>query len=196
MALLLTPAGWLAYSLHHTPEDTLIAIFGKALVGMAFALQYCALAELDQRRREWPYWVALVPVVVVMLCLLHWLVWPNRLLGSGLLSVIGSWMAVLCASAALRLDRGREAGPHGQLLALNFCFVAVLLMLRAALVLLPEGILLPATLARALSQDWLIALLVLAPIVGAGNLTLLVRGQPAARKARLVDLNTGHSAEA
>ncbi|MCB1589136.1 MAG: GGDEF domain-containing protein [Xanthomonadales bacterium] len=187
LSLLLAPAGWLAYRTHQSLDGMSVAILGKSVVATAFALQYCALASLSQPREPLPRWVIAIPLAVVVLCLGHWWMWPQRPLGSGMLSVIGSWMALVCAAKAQQLDRGREGMAHGRILALNFCAVGVILMLRAALLLLPSGTLFAAPVAATLSRDWLIAFVVLAPIIGTLNLALVERDQLTRRYRQLAN---------
>jgi diguanylate cyclase (GGDEF)-like protein len=78
-------------------------------------------------------------------------------------------------------------------LAINFGTVAIVLMLRSALLMLPEGILFAAPMAEALSQDWLVAYVIIAPVVGTLNLALIDRARLTSRYRDLAnsDVLTG-----
>ncbi len=188
LGLLISPLGWLLYELAAEPRWTSVSIVGKALVasGMVLYLRALILLHPFERRpdQRWLYWI---PAVIVLASLGHSLLWPERLLGSGLLSLLCGGLALACAMNAVRLDRIADSTTHGQILALNFCVVSLLSMLRAALLLLPPDTLFAPPVAEVLSQHWLVALIILAPIVGTVNLALIERDGPFGQSRRDLD---------
>ncbi|HET9031468.1 MAG TPA: GGDEF domain-containing protein [Dokdonella sp.] len=177
LGLLVSPLGWLLYRYASSEATVVLAVLGKALIALGMTLYLRALVLLGDRRQSSSSWFYWIPAAVVVLSVLHVVVWPEKPLGSGLLSMICSGLAVVSGVQAWRLNPLTDARSHGRVLALNFCVIAVFSMLRAGLLLTPEGSLFAAPMTHALSQDWLVALMVLAPIVGTVNLAMIERDQ-------------------
>ncbi len=192
-ALLVSPLGWFIYRLYPGTDQVVGALAGKMLIAFGFVLYLHALLLLGRRPSPAVPWLLLAPALVLLMSVLHWLVWPDRPMGTGLLSLVCCWIALACALQALRLGQAEQAGGNGRVLALNFGTVALILLLRSALLLLPEGTLFAAPLVEALSQDWLVAYVIIAPVVGTLNLALIDRARLTNRYRALAnsDMLTG-----
>lgn len=190
LGLLVSPLGWLLYRYSASEATVMLAVLGKALIALGMTLFLRALVLLRDCRRGSSTWLYWVPAAVVGLSVVHVAVWPEQPLGSGLLSIICSGLALACGLHAWRLDRSADASSHGRVLAINFCVIAVLSAMRAALLLMPEGSLFATSLAHTLSQDWLVALMILAPIIGTVNLAMTEREELTTRYRRLAQIDS------